>query len=222
MGPPGGGRTFITQRYLRHYNIIALTEFSGASLTRIFSTVLTFFLKPFDRSMQKLTEPLVATTLDLYNTVAKELLPTPTKSHYVFNLRDLSKVVQGIMQVKPATCADSDGLVKLWYHECSRVFRDRLVDKPDRFWFDKFMSEAVTSAFQKNWAAMVSGTVLYGHFMGGDPETAPYAQIEDASALQKLLEEGPSRANFTSRSVRRVLLMPQVNPGSPYRCGKRT
>ena len=145
MGPPGGGRTFITSRYLRHFNLIALTEFSGDSLTRIFSTILTYFLAPFPRELQKMTEPIVASTLQLYDTVAQQLLPTPTKSHYVFNLRDLSKVVQGIMQATPASCPDSDQLVKLWHHECSRVFRDRLVDEPDRFWFDKFMAESVTS-----------------------------------------------------------------------------
>ena len=32
---------------------------------------------------------------------------------------------------------------------------------------------------------------------------------------------GPSRSKSASRSSRRALLMPQVNPGSRYRCGKR-
>ena len=33
---------------------------------------------------------------------------------------------------------------------------------------------------------------------------------------------GPSRAKSASRSLRRALLIPQVHPGSLYRCGKRT
>jgi hypothetical protein len=36
----------------------------------------------------------VGATLDVYESVQKQLLPTPTKSHYTFNLRDVSKVFQ--------------------------------------------------------------------------------------------------------------------------------
>jgi hypothetical protein len=37
---------------------------------------------------------LVAATLALYNSLRVELLPTPAKSHYIFNLRDVARVVQ--------------------------------------------------------------------------------------------------------------------------------
>ena len=37
-----------------------------------------------------------------------------------------------------------------------------------------------------------------------------------------VLEAGPSREKSAPRSLRRALLMPQVNPGSLNRCGKRT
>ena len=30
MGTPGGGRTFVTDRYLRHYNLVALSQVGNA------------------------------------------------------------------------------------------------------------------------------------------------------------------------------------------------
>ncbi len=34
-------------------------------------------------------------SVEIYGRMSTDLLPTPAKSHYVFNLRDLSKCVQG-------------------------------------------------------------------------------------------------------------------------------
>jgi dynein heavy chain len=36
----------------------------------------------------------VAATIEVYNTIRAELLPTPAKSHYLYNMRDLSKLFQ--------------------------------------------------------------------------------------------------------------------------------
>jgi len=35
---------------------------------------------------------MVNSVLNIYNAVRGDLLPTPSKSHYTFNLRDISKV----------------------------------------------------------------------------------------------------------------------------------
>jgi dynein heavy chain len=43
MGPPGGGRTFITPRILRHLSMVSLTSFDDESLNRIFGTILRWF-----------------------------------------------------------------------------------------------------------------------------------------------------------------------------------
>lgn len=39
-----------------------------------------------------LASGLVQSTIDVYNVILDELRPTPAKSHYTFNLRDISKV----------------------------------------------------------------------------------------------------------------------------------
>ncbi len=53
-------------------------------------------------SLKDQCENLVDVCMNVYQTIITELLPTPAKSHYTFNLRDLSKVFQGILMFDPA------------------------------------------------------------------------------------------------------------------------
>lgn len=52
-------------------------------------------------SISQFCDQLTKTTIAVFNTITAELLPTPAKSHYTFNLRDLSKVFQGILMAEP-------------------------------------------------------------------------------------------------------------------------
>lgn len=65
-----------------------------------------------------------------------QMLPSPAKFHYIFNLRDLSRIWQGILTVGSEVCKTTQLLASLFRHECSRVIADRFIDQKDRETFD--------------------------------------------------------------------------------------
>lgn len=62
---------------------------------------------------------------EIYRHAITLFLPTPEKSHYTFSLRDVTRVVQGIVMVPPKKLTDLEKLIRLWVHETYRVFYDR-------------------------------------------------------------------------------------------------
>ena len=75
---------------------------------------------------------MVQATLKVYKETVSGFLPTPTKSHYVFNLRDFSRVIRGVLLVPPARMTENEKLIRLWIHEVYRVFYDRMTNDEDR------------------------------------------------------------------------------------------
>jgi dynein heavy chain len=63
-------------------------------LRTIFGAILGGFLQLFPAECKQVVKPIVDCSIEIYMRMSQELLPTPTKSHYTFNLRDVSKVFQ--------------------------------------------------------------------------------------------------------------------------------
>jgi len=58
----------------------------------IFNTIVGAFLANFSMDVVSNVNNIVEMTLKIYQTVMQKLKPTPNKSHYTFNLRDISKI----------------------------------------------------------------------------------------------------------------------------------
>lgn len=94
MAPPGANT--ITPRFARHFNHICIDEFEDNVLVTIFSKIMTWHLdtRSFSSDFNPIVQQIVSCTLYVYKEARKNLLPTPAKSHYLFNLRDFSRVIQ--------------------------------------------------------------------------------------------------------------------------------
>lgn len=69
----------------------------------------------------------------------------------VCSVRDISKVFQGILMIKPLSCAVPETMAKLWIHECQRCFQDRLINDEDRLWFSRKVTLLVNKQFGIPW-----------------------------------------------------------------------
>lgn len=79
------------------------------------------------------------------------------------------------------------GLLRLWCHECSRVFEDRLVSKEDRDWFQALLRKHMESDFGENPAEVLgTGPLLYGDFMMANTDNKVYDMIVDIDKVCKL------------------------------------
>jgi dynein heavy chain len=118
MGPPGGGRSFVTPRILRHLSLTSFTSFEDETLNRIFTTILKWFFSSFgfNADVLKSEAKIFSSTLEIYKSAIDQFLPTPTKSHYLFNLRDFARVIFGICMSDKEKLQSQDQAVRIWLH----------------------------------------------------------------------------------------------------------
>lgn len=73
---------------------------------------------------------MVQATLQVYKTAIRTFLPTPAKSHYVFNLRDFSRVIKGVRLVPAAQMTEAEKLMRLWVHEVRIELVRQFINRP--------------------------------------------------------------------------------------------
>ena len=90
-----------------------LSQVEDESKCHIYGSILGVWLT----QLPKLAEcgaDIVASSVHMYALLTAQLLPTPAKSHYTFNLRDLSKVFQGIWMAAASKIEDLPTMLRLW------------------------------------------------------------------------------------------------------------
>lgn len=192
MAPPGGGRNPFSQRVQALFSVINMTAPNDGQLRRIFGVLLNSKLADFDDEIKPLGDLLTQATIDVYRAVARDLLPTPSKSHYLFNTRDLAKIVQGVMQASKAYYDTTEIMVQLWCHETFRIIGDRMWDHKDKAWLQNQLDDKLTSLFSTSWTNLFEASngicPPFVSFMRA-VDNPPYEPVADPSGLKGMLTE---------------------------------
>ncbi len=96
-------------------------------------------------------------------------------------------------------------LVRLWMHEASRVYKDKLIDLGDLENFDKIMRDAIKKNFEDMDEAIVfDQPILYCHFALGVGESK-YMPVKSWADINKILVESLEGYNELNAAMNLVL-----------------
>lgn len=159
-------RAIVSPRFLRHFNVIAIDEFSGETLKSIFSKIILWHLdaRGFSKEFDPCIDEIVLSTFYVHSEAKKMLLPTPMKCHYMFSVRDFSRVIQGVLLSVPEATDGIDAMRRLWAHEVNRIYGDRLTDANDQNWLFGAMCLATKTELNTTPAD------LFGRFIDANKE----------------------------------------------------
>lgn len=170
---PGGGRNDIPARLKRQFCVFNVNLPDNDSIDKIFRAVGEGHYnvkRGFVPSVRNLVKKLIPLTRLLWLSTRNKLLPTPAKFHYVFSLRDLSRIWQGMISTLSTVILGENTLIQLWKHECTRVFSDRFTIEADKEWFSTEIVSLLHSELGDEYVVMAKSNPVFVDFMRDAPE----------------------------------------------------
>ncbi|XP_058131265.1 dynein axonemal heavy chain 14 [Dasypus novemcinctus] len=203
---PADGKD-ISPRLLKHFSILVLPHPPQSALCTIFKSHLgTYFsVNNFTTDVQKSKDQLAACSLAIYYQVCQSMLPTPTKCHYVFNLRDIFKLLLGLLQADKAVINSKETAALLFVHEATRVFHDRLTEPAHRGLFHQLLSKELENHFQILWTKekLMGDSTVFVDFLDINKalKKKTYQNTNDYNKLANILNEFQTRLSSTSLEI---------------------
>lgn len=209
---PSSGRPIPSKRLLQSFSIFALPDPAARQLFHIYTVRLGRFFNSLEFSVdvRSTLHMLVAACIVMYYRVSINILPTPSKVHYIFNLRDLAKLAQGLMQASPMNTTNQERLSTLFAHECLRVFADRLVTRNDLDMFFKHLNGTISSYFKMNLdvTKYVDNPLLFCNFLKSDDRL--YQQVNDWRQCCPIFLDYQLRHNLSGSSTLKMVFFKEA------------
>jgi dynein heavy chain len=206
----GGNR--LDPRVNTLFSCFNMTAPSQESTLKIYNSILEAHCQEFCDDVKAAVPKITQATMNLYFTVLEKLPRTPLKFHYIFNLRDLSKVYEGVLLSTPDKFQTKDKFVRLWRNECTRVFADRLINEQDKELVATTILGDLTKEFFKDVEeAVMSNPMIFGDFSMANPtddeaeDPRLYEDMGDLDVIKVKLDKMLEDYGFENKPMNLVL-----------------
>ena len=215
------GRNPVDPRFIRLFNTFCIAFPPDSSIILIYSTILESFFNEgaFAKEFQgdEFAGKLANCAMAVFNAITLALPPTPAKFHYIFNLRDLSRITEGVMLCTPDKFTTTEQVVRLLRHETLRIFYDRLVGESDKEFVSKTIADSFQQTFPDETQVAMADPCIFGDFLlvndlreaansgGGGDMVRLYEDMSDYGKIKPVLMEVLENYNMANKVMNLVL-----------------
>ena len=162
MNPTAGSFT-INPRLQRHFSTLAMGIPSDNSIKQILSSMFFGHIEHFgfNTKIREIAQKCIETMFAIQREIFAKFVPTAIRFHYIFNLRDLCQLLQGLLRSMPAYVKTPDMMARLLATEAIRVYADRLIDLDD---YQK-AKDIITTCTIKSFEGMIETQVIRDEMM---------------------------------------------------------
>jgi dynein heavy chain len=114
------------------------------------------------------------------------------KFHYIFNLRDLSRVYEGLYLSTQDKVKNKAQIIRLWRNECHRVFGDRLINETDvNLVQGEIIPGLIRQHFKDVEEDVLASPLFFGDFALSEPgeDSEDPRLYEDLGGVEKVKEK---------------------------------
>eukprot|EP00111_Clytia_hemisphaerica_P023720 TCONS_00069889-protein len=215
----GGGQKDVlvkNKRLLQKFSTLCLPHPSAQALHHVYYTRMTRVIDPIDFTPEVITlrSGIISTLLGIFNQLTLKLRTIPAKSHYMFNIRDITKVVTGVLHASSTVIRTKDQFIELLIHETSRIFLDRLINEEDENIFNLVLLDQIHDFLKTKWNKdrLLTNKGTFGDFVEINviQEKRVYQCIRDQRKLVSIIEDYYDRARVAGRDIpMNLVLFPQ-------------
>jgi dynein heavy chain len=210
--PAGAGNNRVDPRVMSMFSVFNITAPLRDTTEKIYTQILQAHVSEFHEDIVAAVPKITQATMALYYQIIERLPRTPVKFHYIFNLRDLSRVYEGLLCSTVDKFNTKESFIRLWRHECMRVFADKLIDQTDQDLVAvNLIPELIKEHFKDVEEFVMNDPLILGDFALANPtddeaeDPRLYEDLGDFSTLKEKLDKLLEDYGFDHKPMNLVL-----------------